>query len=168
MPIETARQGDAGELHESHRLVQVGEATGLGRGGDVLAAGDVAELRFDGSRKSLGARLRPLDERDVVIERKLRAVGHHRAGPELERRLDQIGIGDVVELDAGPRRRALRGRADADQQLVASRGREGLATDQQHDPDVASGGRIENGPRDLEVVAGECAESTPSAGVLGK
>ena len=100
---------------------------------------------------------RLLDEGDVLVERRARPVGHHRARAELEGGGDQLEVRDVVELHACPSGRALSRGAHAGQQLLAALGRKRLSADQQHHADVAAGGRGEHRAGDLEVVTRKCA-----------
>ena len=79
----------AGLRHELGRLGRVGQRSGGDGPGDVLVAGDAAELRLDGATVPAARLDGARDERDVLLVRERGAVGQDGARARREGGRDQ-------------------------------------------------------------------------------
>ena len=124
---------DAGFGNESRGLIRIGRGSRHGTGGAVLVAGDVAEFGFDPGSVRVGGDDGLLGEFDVVGERELGAVDHHRAVAGIEAVSDLVEVARVVEVHTDVSRRVV-GELDGsgDQGIainVTERGRADLGDD---------------------------------------
>src|SRR5579884_36306 len=160
VPDRDGEATGAGLPDELLRFVRVGQSAPGDGPGDVLVALDAAELRFDAAAVLHGDIGGGRDEGDVLAERQVRSVCHHRADSEAERCLDHVEVAHVIELHARKRRMVLCVRRKSGDEPLSVHSGELRRADEQDDRELPPRCGLENALRLLEVVAREGHDRT--------